>query len=307
MTLSGPTLNMRIDTLPGHEPLRSVAACRTDAAYELRLQDVQWLAPGQTTVLTGARCMLELLLPQSSFEHQTEYTITGPRGQQRAVGSLNFVAPSKVLELQWSRGRARSVVCMFDPARLGLLGGLGWDWDDVDPMAAVDIRNPRLDATMRWLCDELLQPSFASELQITSMLTVLALELRSHFGAAPEAGPPVSGRLGVRQLAVVKDLVEQSSPEGVTLDVLSAACGLTGRELATLFKSTVGMTLRSYVAASHIDKARLLLSDPHLMIKQVAWRSGFESAAAFTAAFRKATGMTPLQYRQDCCSSVACA
>jgi AraC family transcriptional regulator len=306
MSISGPTLNMRIDSLPGYEPLRSVAACRTDAAYELRLQDVQWLAPGKTTVLTGARCMLELLLPESTFEHQTEYTITGPRGQQRAVGSLNFVAPSNVLELQWSRGRARSVVCMFDPARLGLLGGLGWDWNDVDPMAAVDIHNVRLDATMRWLRDELLQPSFASELQITSMLTVLALELRSHFGASSEAVPSGPGRLGARQLAAVQDLIEQSPPEGVTLDVLGAACGLTGRELATLFKATVGMTLRSYVAASHIDKAKLLLSDPQLMIKQVAWRSGFESAAAFTAAFRKATGATPLQYRQHCGASATC-
>lgn len=305
MSTHGASLNMRIDSLPGQAPLRSVAACRTDAAYELRLQNVQWLAPGHSAVLTGARCMLELLLPDIAAHDQTEYTITGPGGQRRAAGRLNFVAPSNVLDLQWSRGHARSIVCMFDPARLGLLAGLDWDWRNVDPMAAVDIQNLRLDATMHWLRDELLQPSFASGLQITSMLTVLALELRSHFGARPEAALPGSGRLDARQLAMVKDLVEQSPASGVTLDVLGAACGLTGRELATMFKNTVGMTLRSYVAASHIDKAKLLLSDPQLMIKQVAGRSGFESAAAFTAAFRKATGVTPLQYRQDCGSSAA--
>jgi AraC family transcriptional regulator len=86
----------------------------------------------------------------------------------------------------------------------------------------------------------------------------------------------------------------------VPLQALAAACGLSSRELPVMFKNTVGITLRSFVAASHIAKAKLLLSDPHLLVKQVAGRSGFESASAFTAAFRKATGMRPQQYREAC-------
>jgi len=42
-----------------------------------------------------------------------------------------------------------------------------------------------------------------------------------------------------------------------------------------------------------------LLADGDLLIKQVAYRSGFRSAAAFGDAFRRATGLTPVQYRQS--------
>jgi len=41
-----------------------------------------------------------------------------------------------------------------------------------------------------------------------------------------------------------------------------------------------------------------MLSNPRLLIKQVGYECGFRGAAAFVAAFHKATGMTPAQYRQ---------
>lgn len=214
------------------------------------------------------------------------------------VGRLNFVAPQSALDLHWSPGRVRSVVCMFDPTRLGSWGGLAGNWRDIDPLAAMDIRNQRLESTMGWLCEELLQPSFASELQITTMLSLLALETQRHFGVVQPGREPDFGRLGHRQLVAVKDCIAQSSPDGVSLPELAAACGLPARELPAMFKNTVGVTLRSFVAATHIEKAKLLLADPRLLIKQVAGRSGFESASAFTAAFRKATGMRPQQYRE---------
>lgn len=300
---SSHTANLRIESAPGAAPQRSVSACRQDAAFEIRLQDVRWSSPGQTTVTAGARCALEWLLPDMdgvADDGEAEYIVLGEHGHRHAVGRLNFVAPFSALELQWSPGTVRSLICMFDPARLGLLGGLSWDWADVDPMAALDLHNHRLETAMRWLCDELLQPSFASELQVSSMLTMLALETRNHFGARAASPDAVSSKLSTRQLAAVKALIEQSPPEGLPLHEMGLALGMSGRELATMFKNTVGVTLRSYVATSHIAKAKLLLADPRLLIKQVAWRSGFESAAAFTAAFRKSTGMTPLQYREQC-------
>lgn len=279
--------------------VRTVSARRVDPAFEVRVQDVHWAASGQSTVQTGGRCTFELLLdhPQANA---TQYTVAGDRGARNPVGRLNFLAPQHTLDLHWSPGHSRSILCMFDPVRLGLLDQPFGVWDDVDPVAALDIRNDRLETTMGWLLDELQSPSFASELQITSMLTLLALEAQRHFGTrAPDRGTGAS-KLSARQVSAVKERIEQAVPDGVPLQALAAACGLSSRELPVMFKNTVGITLRSFVAASHIAKAKLLLSDPHLLVKQVAGRSGFESASAFTAAFRKATGMRPQQYREAC-------
>ncbi|CAN5341926.1 hypothetical protein BH10PSE16_BH10PSE16_12080 [soil metagenome] len=239
-----------------------------------------------------------MVLPAAFADRSVEYTVAGEQGLRKTVGRLNFVAPLSELDLHWSCGRVRSVVCMFDPLRLGLLGGQVWDWRKVDPLAAMDIRNDRLETTMSWLCQELLQPSFASALQITSLLSLLALETQRHFGAYQSELVQGQRKLSPRQLAAVKELIEQALPESVPLQALAAACGLSTRELPAMFRNTVGVTLRSFVAATHIAKAKLLLSDSRLLIKQVAGRSGFESASAFTAAFRKATGMRPQEYRE---------
>jgi AraC family transcriptional regulator len=41
----------------------------------------------------------------------------------------------------------------------------------------------------------------------------------------------------------------------------------------------------------------MLLGSRQLLIKQVAYECGFRNCAAFSAAFRKATGVTPESYR----------
>jgi AraC family transcriptional regulator len=291
--------NPRIAANSDLAPLRSITARRLDTAFEVRLQDVQWACGGQALVQAGERCTIELLVPEDAAGQAAHYTVTGQGGARSAVGRLNFMAPGSALDLQWSRGRVRSIVCMFDPASLGLFDRQFAHWRDVDPVAALDIRNPRLETTMGWLYEELLRPSFASQLQITSMLTFLALETQRHFGVRPSDAGVGLCKLSPRQLALVKERIEQALPDSVPLHALAAACGLPMRELPAMFKNTTGVTLRSFVASAHIAKAKLLLSDSRLLIKQVAGRSGFESASAFTAAFRKATGMRPQQYR-DC-------
>ena len=201
--------------------------------------------------------------------------------------------------VRWNAGDRHAVVCLMEPERLGLLGGIAWRWDDIDPVSTVDMCNERLRTGMQWLAEETARPSFGSALQASCILTMLALELHRHFGEGRTAPEAPTGRLDARQLARLKDLVEGSdAPEALSLAALATACRLPARELSTMFKASTGQTLRSYVASTHIARAKLLLADGDQLVKQVAYRSGFRSAAAFGDAFRRATGLTPVQYRQ---------
>ena len=143
--------NPRITSGPGPAPLRSITARRVDPAFEVRLQDLQWFLSGHSTVQLGSRCSFAFVLPAEFSERSVKYTVPDQRGRRRMVGRLNFVAPQSALDLHWSPGRVRSVVCMFDPTRLGSWGGLAGNWRDIDPLAAMDIRNQRLESTMGWL------------------------------------------------------------------------------------------------------------------------------------------------------------
>jgi AraC family transcriptional regulator len=282
-------------------PIKQIGAHLEDLSYAVSVQDIHWSEAGEVRILSGRHCLIELgePPPAAGVTGRARYRIETADGEEHEVGAVNFMPPGTSLTIRWSPGLRHSVVCLIEPERLGLLGGIDWHWGSYDAARALNVQNEKLRTSMAWLAQETASPSFASHLQTTSLLTMLAIELRRHCTHATEPEPVPTGQLSPRQLNVVMGMVEApTEPIGPSLASLAAASGLPGRELSTLFKRTTGQTLRSYVAATHIARAKLLLSDPDLLIKQVAYRSGFRSAAAFGDAFRRATGLTPLQYRE---------
>jgi len=277
-------------------PKKVFGARLQESAYEVAVQDIHWTEPGEVHLLSRRHCLIELA--EAPAPGRARYQVETPDGHRRTAGLLNMMPPESERTVRWNAGGRHAVVCVMEPERLGLLAGIDWRWDEVDPAATVDMQNERLCTSLQWLAEETASPSFGSALQASCILTMVALELHRHFGAGREPAP-VAGKLDARQLARLKELIEGcAEPAALSLAALAATCRLPARELSTMFKATTGQTLRSYVASTHIARAKLLLADVDLLIKQVAYRSGFTSAAAFGDAFRRATGRTPVQYRE---------
>ena len=286
-------------------PCKIFGARRQEAHYEVAVQDVHWAEPGQIQLLSGRHCLIELAeAPPAASVRSVErarYVIRTEDDQIRNAGVLNMMPPESSRVVSWNAGDHHAVVCVIEPEQFGPLSGIEWRWKDIDPALTIDMRNPRLQTCMQWLAEEIARPAFGTALQVQNILTMLVLEMHRHFAPGPRSlDPQRSGRLGATQVARVKEMIENcADPESLSLAALAQACGLGSRSLSAMFKESTGQTLRSYVAASHIERAKLLLSDGALLIKQVAYRSGFRNAAAFGDAFRKATGLTPRQYRQS--------
>jgi AraC family transcriptional regulator len=66
-----------------------------------------------------------------------------------------------------------------------------------------------------------------------------------------------------------------------------------------MFRATTGRTLSDFAAERRIVRAKALLAGRKPAIKQIAHRCGFETAAAFSAAFRRATGVSPREFREQ--------
>jgi two-component system response regulator YesN len=47
-----------------------------------------------------------------------------------------------------------------------------------------------------------------------------------------------------------------------------------------------------------MDKAKLLLLNPHLRIAEIAASVGFQDEKYFSKVFKKATGLSPAEYRK---------
>lgn len=69
--------------------------------------------------------------------------------------------------------------------------------------------------------------------------------------------------------------------------------------LRQLFRATQQETLHSFLQRHRADRSRQLLADPQLSIKEVAEHLSFSSEFYFSHFFRKNTGMSPSQFRQQ--------
>jgi two-component system response regulator YesN len=67
--------------------------------------------------------------------------------------------------------------------------------------------------------------------------------------------------------------------------------------LSRLFKQERGENLSEYIDKRRIRKAKLLLQDGELKVRDVSTRVGYEAAHSFTRFFKKVTGLTPQEYR----------
>ncbi len=261
-------------------PHKVFSARLQEPACEVAVQDIHWAEPGAVHLLSGRYCLIELAEPPAPG--RARYEVETADGQARTAGRLNLMPPCSSRTVRWNAGDRHAVVCLMEPERLGLLGGIAWRWDDIDPVRTVDMCNQRLSTGMQWLAEETACPSFGSALQASCILTMLALELHRHFSEDRTAPKAATGRLDAQQLARLKSLVEgNDAPEALSLAALAAACCLPA----------AGARAVDDVQGQHRpDLAQLCGGHPHRARQAAAGRRGVAGQA----------GGLPQRFSQNC-------
>jgi len=80
---------------------------------------------------------------------------------------------------------------------------------------------------------------------------------------------------------------------------LATISGVSYSRSRDLFKASRAETLHNFLQHTRLDEARRLLGDSRLTIKEVAARLHFSSVFYFSHFFRKASGMSPTQFRRE--------
>jgi len=87
--------------------------------------------------------------------------------------------------------------------------------------------------------------------------------------------------------------------ERLTADGLAAQLGLSRSRFEHLFKQHTGTTFRHHLRETRLVKARRLLADPGLRVKEVASKRGYATTSDLTRAFRERFGLSPSRYRRS--------
>lgn len=245
----------------------------------------------QEAVFRSSRSFLDLALsprpggPRGAYASQAG---TGPR----PLGDIIFIPAGQGLETMWGEGEQRSVCCGFDD----LVDDDGAALVSSALEATLDVRNAYVREALVRLAREVENPGFCSEMLAQAIWTEMVIELSRYLRQCGDPEPHAHG-LTPAQLRQIEELIEQPGKLPAVTE-LAQLCDLSTRHFFRMFRAATGTTLASYAAERRMDRAKQLLAMSRPPVKEIAWRCGFDTPAAFSAAFRKAVGVTPKQYRQ---------
>jgi AraC family transcriptional regulator len=155
-----------------------------------------------------------------------------------------------------------------------------------------------LSAAVRGLADEMAHPHQLGSLYADSIATTVGIHLLRRCTAS-SGGSTNRPLLSRRALRIAIDLIEESIETGTSLEALASAVDLSRTYFAKAFKVSTGLSPHSYLTSRRIDRARALLAETDETIAQIAISSGFSSQAHFTEYFRRATGLTPFNFKRS--------
>ena len=210
------------------------------------------------------------------------------------VGQLFLFPAREEIHARSTCRTQRSIVCRLRPDALA-----GWcerdmEWTDRRLSGSLDITSPSLRRLVWRIGDELLNPGFGREAMVELLAGEVAIELARYFLNVQDGA--AGGGLAPWRLRLIDDCLADNA-SGASLAELANLCNLSVRHLARAFRVSRGCSLGDHIAAQRIAQARRMLGQG-CSVKETAFAVGFTAPTNFAAAFRRATGETPRQYRQ---------
>jgi len=85
----------------------------------------------------------------------------------------------------------------------------------------------------------------------------------------------------------------------ISLNDISAEVMLNPSYFSNLFKESMGLSFNKYLNQFRINKAKELMKDPTLRIKEITYMVGYENVRYFIRVFKSLTGLSPSVYKEQ--------
>ena len=102
-----------------------------------------------------------------------------------------------------------------------------------------------------------------------------------------------------KALEAVRQAIEQNILNPPEMSQLCKISAMGRTKLRESFKAMYGVPIGTYIRQAKMRYALLLMSKPNLTIGNIAEHLGYANASKFAAAFRKAYGKSPEEYRNQ--------
>jgi len=101
----------------------------------------------------------------------------------------------------------------------------------------------------------------------------------------------------VQKIQMVISMIEHDLDRDLPLEELAQRVNLSYSRLRHVFKAETGMTPARYRKALRMQKAKELVEETFLSMKEIMTSVGIKDKNQFARDFRRAYGLTPSEYR----------
>ncbi len=154
-------------------------------------------------------------------------------------------------------------------------------------------RRPRLSARFAEIARRLEEPAQFSYYAVIALAQLFFIDAAELYAPAAADAPPAG------DLEYVIETELHGAFRTQTLQELSRRLYMSERQLERIVKKLYGMSFSQKKRQLLMETAKFLLTEKRLTVEETAADLCYSSPAAFIAAFRKYTSLTPAQYRAE--------
>ena len=136
-----------------------------------------------------------------------------------------------------------------------------------------------------------------SRIMAESVMTTLVCQVLSLSQTASQTAR--SGAIAPRNMKRLIEYVDAHLHEDIGLAELAEIAGWGVRHFTRVFQQSMGQTPHRWVMDRRVSRAKYFLSREEMSLAEIAFTCGFADQSHFTTCFRRATGYTPLKWRNS--------
>lgn len=137
------------------------------------------------------------------------------------------------------------------------------------------------------VCDEISAKYYDSSDKISTALDLIIKILNDKL-CTNEENPVIVN---------LKRFIGNNLSKKLTLELIASQVGYSPNYCDTLFKKETGESILNYVIKERVEKAKLLLQEGILSLKETALSVGFPDYNYFCRTFKKISGYSPTEYK----------
>ena len=126
----------------------------------------------------------------------------------------------------------------------------------------------------------------------------LLLQLQRRLSQLVLSSGRASRARGNSECARIRQYMDDHFTEEISLDLLARLAHMNKHYLVHVFTKEVGCSPINYLLAKRIAESKHLLENSDHSVSQISRFMGFSSPSYFSQRFKKAVGMSPLDYRK---------